>query len=202
MEGEQRRFMNLNALLSKKKAAILQRWFDLIVNTYPADASQFLKIKKNPFTNPVGHAVLQGIEGILNGLLKETASEKVSIFLDNIIRIRAVQDFTASEAVIFIFYLKKAIREELEAEIREKRLYEELLALESRIDALSLQSFDIFMKCREKIYDLKATELRDRTIRALKRANLVSEVNAGESDTKDVNNVDNSNNIKQTKEVN
>jgi hypothetical protein len=90
----------------------------------------------------------------------------------------------------------------LEAEIREKRLYEELLALESRIDALSLQSFDIFMKCREKIYDLKATELRDRTIRALKRANLVSEVNAGESDTKDVNNVDNSNNIKQTKEVN
>jgi hypothetical protein len=194
--------MNLNALLSKKKAAILQRWFDLIVNTYPADASQFLKIKKNPFTNPVGHAVLQGIEGILNGLLKETASEKVSIFLDNIIRIRAVQDFTASEAVIFIFYLKKAIREELEAEIREKRLYEELLALESRIDALSLQSFDIFMKCREKIYDLKATELRDRTIRALKRANLVSEVNAGESDTKDVNNVDNSNNIKQTKEVN
>lgn len=194
--------MNLNALLSKKKAAILQGWFNLIVNTYPADASQFLKVPKNPFTNPVGHTILQGIEDILNGLLQETASEKLSLFLDNIIRIRAVQDFTASQAVIFIFFLKKAIREELETEIRENHLYEELLALESRIDALSLQSFDIFMKCREKIYDLKATELRDRTIRALKRANLISEVNGEESDTKDVNKVDNSNNIKQTKEVN
>ncbi|MBA4348835.1 MAG: hypothetical protein C0415_02460 [Thermodesulfovibrio sp.] len=194
--------MNLNALLSKKKAAILKRWFDFIVNTYPADASQFLKIRKNQFTNPVGHTVSQGIEDILNGLLQETASEKLSLFLDNIIRIRAVQDFTASQAVIFIFYLKKAIREELETEIRENHLYEELLALESRIDVLSLQSFDIFMKCREKIYDLKATELRDRTIKALKRANLISEVNGEESDTKDVNKVDNSNNIKQTKEVN
>ncbi len=95
--------------------------------------------------------------------------------LDNIIRIRAVQDISASQAVTFMFLLKEVIREELAQEIEENRIGQELLALESGIDELTLLSFDIFMLCREKIYDLKANEINNRTIRLLKRAKLVVE---------------------------
>jgi hypothetical protein len=36
--------------------------------------------------------------------------DTVSTFLDGIVRIRAVQNFAPSEAVAFIFHLKKVIR--------------------------------------------------------------------------------------------
>jgi len=36
-----------------------------------------------------------------------------------------------------------------------------LLELEQKIDDMSLLAFDIYMKCREKLYELKATELQD-----------------------------------------
>jgi len=168
--------MNLKNLLSKKKKSILKRWFDLILETYPPETSLFLKGQKDRFTNPVGATIYQGIEDIFDELLQEMDSEKISAFLDNIIRIRAVQDFTASQAVVFIFQLKKVIRDELKNEITEKGISEELLQFESGIDDLALLSFDIFMKCREQIYDLKANEVRNWTFNLLKRAKVIYEI--------------------------
>jgi hypothetical protein len=39
---------------------------------------------------------------------------------------------------------------------------EELSALETRIDRLALLAFDCYMKCREKIYEIRLGELRRR----------------------------------------
>ncbi|MFZ6016906.1 MAG: RsbRD N-terminal domain-containing protein [Nitrospirota bacterium] len=177
--------MELKNLLSEKKSVILKRWFDVITETYSADTSNFLKNQKNQFTNPVGYTVSQGIEGLFDELLNGMDSEKVSPLLDNIIRIRAVQDFSPSQAIGFVFLLKKVIRKELAKEVREDGLSEELLTLESRIDDLALLSFDIYMKCREKIYELKANEVRNRTFGLLKRANLLYELKEQEMDLED-----------------
>lgn len=168
--------MNLTDLLSAKKVAIVQRWFRLVVETYPPDTSRFLKREKDPFANPVGRAISEGIDALYEGLLAGTSSEKISPFLDRIVRIRAIQDFSPSAAVGFVFSLKRAIREELKHEIRDNRLSHELLAFESRIDRLILLSFDIYMECREKMYDIKATEIKNRTFRLLERANLISPI--------------------------
>jgi RsbT co-antagonist protein rsbRD N-terminal domain len=167
--------MNLEKLLKDKKSAVLKRWLELISETYPEEASRFLKSKKNQFANPVGYTLSQEIEHIFDALIQGQDPGIFRPFLDNIIRIRAVQDFTASQAVVFIFLLKMTIRESLEKEIREKTIGEELLAFESQIDHLALLSFDIFMKCREKIYELKSSEVSRRTYRLLQRANLVVE---------------------------
>jgi len=173
--------MNLKNLLSKKKKSILKRWFDLILETYPPETALFLKGQKDRFTNPVGATIYQGIEDIFDELLQEMDSEKISTFLDNIIRIRAVQDFTASQAIAFIFLLKNVIREKLGKEIKEKGISEELLRFESGIDDLALLSFDIYMKCREQIYELKANEVRTWTYNLLKRANVIYEIEDLES---------------------
>lgn len=178
----QRLDMNLNNLLLERKSAILKRWFDLILESYPADATSFLKGQKNRFANPVGYAISQGIDGLFGEILFELDSERVSPFLDNIMRIKAVQDFSPSQAISFIFLLKKVIRKELGSEIRGDRISEELLALESRIDDLALLSFDIYMKCRERIYELKSNEVRNMTFRLLQKANLVYEIQEQESD--------------------
>lgn len=166
--------MNLKSLLLEKKSVILAKWFDRIVETYPTDTSNFLKRQKNTFANPVGAAITQGIEGIFDELLEQRQNDdRIAQFLDDIIRIRAVQNFTPSEALSFIFSLKKAIRKELKQEIRENDCSDELDALEVSIDNLALSSFDIYVKCREKIYEIKAEEVKRMTFRLLQRANLV-----------------------------
>ncbi|UCD82010.1 MAG: hypothetical protein JSW26_11455, partial [Desulfobacterales bacterium] len=75
----------------------------------------------------------------------------------------------------FVYSLKKVVRELLDQELSERRSVNELLAFESKIDQLGLMAFDIYMACREKIYQIKATEARNRTFRAFERAGLVSE---------------------------
>ena len=89
--------------------------------------------------------------------------------MDKILRIRAVQDITAAEAVGFVFFLKKAVRETLAKEIRQQQLAEELAEFETRVDSMALVAFDVFMRCREQLYEMKANEIRNRTGRMLER---------------------------------
>jgi hypothetical protein len=165
--------MKLKELLYKKRDDILKQWFDLIIETYPQETALFLRNKKDRFSNPVGSIIFDGAKNLLDEILQGVNPENVPIFLDNIIRVRAVQDFLPSEAISFVFTLKKVIRKELSNEIRHNGLAEELLEFESQIDNLAKLSFDIFMKCREKIYEIKAMELNRQTYTLLKRAKLI-----------------------------
>jgi len=170
--------MVLEHLLPQKRAAILERWFQLILETYPADTSRFLKQEKDRFINPVGYTISQEIEALYDELLQEMNSDKLAACLDNIIRIRAVQDFPPSQTIAFIFLLKKAIREELASEIAENRVLEELLKFESKIDKLVLFALDIYMKCREKVFEIRVNEAkaeRERVLKLLDRTNLTME---------------------------
>ena len=99
----------------------------------------------------------------------------ITSFLDPIIRIRAVQNFTPSQATSFILSLKKVLRENLTKELRDNGATAELIAFESKIDQLCLMAFDIYMQCREKIYQISANETRNRTFKAFQRAGLISE---------------------------
>lgn len=172
--------MKINHLLLEKKAVIIKKWFDLILKTYPSDTANFLRSHTNRFSNPVGHTISRAIEGLFEELLQGTDSNRIASCLDNIIRIRALQELTPSRALAFIFILKKVIREELAKEIREHNLFKELLILESKVDDIANTSFDIFMKCREKLYELKAREARNLTIRILKRMNMSEESRTAE----------------------
>lgn len=149
----------------------------MILETYPSVTSDFLKKQKNCFANPVGYNVSQGINGIFDELLNGVdSSEKFFPFLNDIIRIKAVQDFSPSQAISFIFLLKQAIREELKSKTEKKQLSEELSSFESQIDSIALLSFDIYMKCRERIYEIKVDEVRRMTFGLLQRANIVYEI--------------------------
>lgn len=178
---------NLKKILSEKRSVILDRWVDQILDTYPPDTANFMRDKKSRFANPVGHSISAGVEGIFEDLLQGIDRDKVSVFLDNIIRIRAVQDFTPSQAISFVFFLKKIIRDVLAGETRENSLADELILLEDRIDSLGLLAFDIFMRCREKLYDIKANEMRNMTFRLLQKANLICEKPGEEPDVPDSN---------------
>ena len=168
--------MQLEKLLSQNKASVLERWFNLIAETHSAEFSAFLK-GKDRFTNPVGYTISQEINALYEELLQgRVDSEEVYASLDNIIKIRAVQDFTPPQAIAFVFLLKKAIREELASEITERQAFEELLKFESRIDRIVLLTLDIYMKCREKVYQVRVNEAKNEKERALKLLERISPI--------------------------
>jgi hypothetical protein len=168
--------MNFKDLLLERKASILKRWFDAIIDSYPSDSSNFLKKNKDQFTNPVGYTFSEVIHGLFEELLNGGDSEKYFPYLNDIIKIKAVQEFSPSQAVSFLFLLKNVIRGELKDHLKTNQFQNELYSLESEIDSLALLAFDIFMKCREQIYELKTNETKNRMFRLLQRANLMCEI--------------------------
>ena len=168
--------MKLADFLTQKRSPVVKKWCDLILQTYPEQGQGFLRKQKNRFANPVGRTIFEGIESIYDELVGDADSDKLSLFLDNIVRVRAVQEFMPSKAVGFIFGLKTIIREELETEILQSGISEEWAAFERRIDGLALLCFDVYSECRQKISDIRVKELRNQSHRLLKMAGLAYEL--------------------------
>lgn len=178
--------MALVDMLNERRSQIVQKWIDAILATYPVDKSGFLKNKKDQFENPVGYTIRTNIEKVFMELLQDSEAADLHSSLTDIIKVRAVQEFTPSQSVSFIFLLKKIIREELGKAIQDRQVSEELTAFDDRIDKLALSSFDIYSECREKINDIKIMELRNMTYRLLKSANLVYDLPDEKNDGQDL----------------
>jgi hypothetical protein len=167
-----------------RKKEVLSKWRDAVFASYPPERTQFLKTKNDPFGNPVGHQINEGLAGILDYLLGEAGEEDcagdvkagVSRFLDAILRIRAVQDFTASQAVEFLFALKDALRDVADAELEKGHDVPDTRVLDRKVDALALEGFDIYCACREHLYEIRVREVKNLSYLAMKRANLVREI--------------------------
>jgi len=80
-------------------------------------------------------------------------------FLDDLVRLRAVQDFTPAQALAFLFSLKKIIRDELR-EANHDAPHEELFEFEARIDRLALSAFEIYARCREQLFEIRMNQMR------------------------------------------
>ena len=170
--------MVLENLLLRNKTTILKRWFDLILETYPADAVTLMRKEQNQFKNPVGVTFSREIETLFKKLCEGAQNGECQASLDAILKIRSVQNFSPSKAVGFIFQLKKAIEETLKSEIYREQNIEAWRAFQSRIDALALQAFDIYMDCREKICEIRVNQAkaeREMALRMMERMNLSKE---------------------------
>lgn len=169
--------MNFEELLAKNKTAVIDKWFGVVIDSYPSDTARFIKSQKDPFSNPVGGTTLKGLTGLMDELLGEMNPDTINSFLDPIIRIRAVQSFTPSQATSFVFSLKKIIRDSfINKKSGDYQISTELSQFEQKIDSIALMAFDIYMKCREKIFQLKANEEKNRTYKAFERAGLIKEL--------------------------
>ena len=170
--------MKLYKILAQKRSDILKGWLDSILETYPADTRRFLKKRGDRFENPVGHTLKKGTEDLFAELIREGDMEHdaVNRLLDGIIRVLAVQDFSPSRAVFFIFNLKKVIRRALGEEAGDVDLLEDLLKFEHKIDDAALMAFDIYMKCREKIYEISANHAKNQVSSLLRKSGLICEI--------------------------
>lgn len=168
--------MNFNNILKKRRKAILDLWQDRALAVYPSDGSKFFKQKKDPFANPVGHTLKQGLNGLLDIIFEDNGISGAAPFLDQIIRVRAVQDITPSGAVGFLFELKGVIREMVKKDLANIDEKADWQALDAKIDAMAMAGFDVYMDCREKISQIRVNEVRNLSYKAMKKANLVCDI--------------------------
>ena len=167
--------MKFGTLLQEKKDAIVRRWFDEALASYSGDSAAAFKRQKDPFANPIGHGLRVATQTIFDELLDgpETKAgpdvEKIGDHLREVIQARAVQQFSASEAVGFVFRLKDAVREELGPAATDGRYLSELAEFDARVDRVALAAFDVFVECRERLSELRINEVKRRVPWAAQR---------------------------------
>lgn len=154
--------MQLIQLLSREKKVIVGEWIKRVINTYPADATVFLDKQKNQFSNPVGYTLRQETVTLFDELLGEMNIDVVTSSLDNIMKIRSLQNFSPVKAVEIFFFLKSIICDKLSGNLDDKDAWEQLLEFETRIDNLALIAFDVYTRCREKLFEIRFKEMKRR----------------------------------------
>jgi len=164
--------MALNKALKEKEEKIIKRWEDKVIEVYPEDTRRFLKKESDQFANPVGYTIKSEIRNLYDGFIKQD-KDKINSSLTQIIKIRAIQDFSPSSAIYFILELKDIIKEETEWDSYNNEEKEEL---DKRISSLLLEAFDIYEQCRYKLYELRVNEVKKHVSGLLKMANLVYEI--------------------------
>ena len=160
----------IREILNNKKSLIVRSWTELIFNSYPAEAANFLVTKKNQFSNPIGYTVTTNAEKIFDELITDCDFEKIKLLLDDIIKMRAVQSFSPSQAVNFLLDLKKAIRDECQNELLNKNVSDELSNFELLIDKMLIIGFELYMEAREKVFEIRVNEIKSRSYKALENA--------------------------------
>lgn len=135
------------------RRAMIEAWLEGAARTYPERTARLLLGSADQFRNPVGHAFREGLPVLLDAVLGYAELDAVLPVLDGLIGIRAVQDFSADEAVSFIPLLKAVVRERSRLDER----------IEARIDRLALLSRDVLASRRNRLLAVQANEVRRRT---------------------------------------
>ena len=126
-----------------------------------------MRSKTDPFANPVGASLREGLAELLDGIFRGVEPEELGPALDRVIRVRAVQEFAPSAALSFVFDLKGLVREAVGATNAEGE--ESIVTINNRIERLGLIAFDVYMGCREQMWAIRAQEIRHQSVGIMER---------------------------------
>jgi hypothetical protein len=150
--------MDFNTFLQENNVVILDRWIDRVLATYAPESKRIFKRFDDQFANPVGYHVAQRLKDFYRAFCEEEDPAAGAAALEQLIRIRAVQDFTPAQAVSFIFELKPIVAEEYcKAGSFEPEIW---LGFAQRVDTVALMVFDMYLANRERLYQVRIAELK------------------------------------------
>ncbi|MCW5201087.1 RsbRD N-terminal domain-containing protein [Desulfobulbus sp. F4] len=149
---------SLSEALKRNEEKILALWTERTLDTY--ESSSFFKKSQDIFANPVGMNIREGLTTLFRLLVEGASAEQFAGPLDQIIRIRAVQNFTPSQAVAPLLDVKSVVRQIFSADNECRALLPELIPFDAEVDRAVLQAFDLYMECRERLHKARIRELK------------------------------------------
>ncbi|MGI6656387.1 MAG: RsbRD N-terminal domain-containing protein [Desulfobulbus sp.] len=150
--------MDLNAALTQKQEEIVALWIERTLDSYAAPG--FFKQSKDPFANPVGSTISSGLRQLFELVRTGAENDMFVRPLDQVIRIRAVQEFTAAQAVAPFLELKWIVRQVFSGDKATLPLASAMDELDLVIERMALLAFDIYSQCREQLYRNRIRELK------------------------------------------
>lgn len=152
--------LTLNNSIQAKKKQILSKWQSLAMSSYKNRGLVNGMNKAGRFTDPVAYVTADNTDKIFNWLINTENSEKLRAPLEDICRLRAVQDIDPTSALDFIPALKQLIREELADEIKHGEYADELADLDQRIDNITVLADDAYANCKASINAIRINEMK------------------------------------------
>jgi hypothetical protein len=137
---------------------IVNRWVEYTLSTY-SSSSFFIK-EGDRFANPVGGNFREGLKKLFLLLVRDGDVKEFTPPLEQIISIRAVQEFTPAQAVAPLNAVKHIVREVFEGDRERCHFVNELYDFEFRVDLAVLAAFDIYMRYRERLYQVRIDEIK------------------------------------------
>ena len=150
--------MTLSEALANRKKEILSLWIERTLDSYAAPG--FFKTATDPFANPVGVNIANGLTSLFELLLRNADQQEFAKPLDQVVRIRAVQEFSPSQAMAPILELKWVVKQVFSGDPKTRSLLAELDVWDCDIDRMALAAFDIYMECREQLFRNRIQELK------------------------------------------
>jgi hypothetical protein len=150
--------------LQRHREEILGAWRSLVLARLSAAPAAPSPSPPDPFGNPVGSRVHATTAAVLDALAGRLPPEALAAAMEPLMRVQAIQGRPASEAVALVPLLRRASRE-----VPEGIGPAEAATLEERLDALLLIAFDLYMRCREDIFEIRVRETRRRVSALLDR---------------------------------
>jgi hypothetical protein len=152
--------MNLIDFLKENNIKILDRWIDQVLKSYAPESRRIFKKQQDQFANPVGYNVAQRLREFFIAFCDEEDPAKSAAALEPLVRIRAVQDFSPAQAVSFIFEFKQIVADEYNKAKGIPFDPGQWLAFAGRIDLVTLMVFDMYLACRERLYQARINEIQ------------------------------------------
>lgn len=150
--------MELAEAFRNYRSKIVGQWVEYTLSTYKS--SNFFHKEGNKFANPVGGVIKEALDALFLLLAKNADPDEFVVPIQEIMRIRAIQDFAPSQAVSPIHAVKHITREVLSADKELSHLVNELYDFEFAVDLAVLAAFDLYMEDRERLYNVRLQEIR------------------------------------------
>lgn len=170
--------MTVREVLGEGRDAVLERWRDLIRAADGRAGTALPTRGSDPFHDPMGAALDKGTAAILEALLGDGEPEAARPGVDEIVRVRSVQELTPSQALGFVFLLRRALQD-VAGETGDAADWR---PLDARLDTISLQAFEAYVAFREKVFDIRVREAARANSVLLRRARLAAD-SAGPADS-------------------
>lgn len=160
--------MLFNERVKRDKAVLLQKWVDKYYAAYPLGSTGFVRTSTDRFKNPIGIITQTSLNTLYDAVIGEDIElADVHNALNELIKLRAIQEMPASRAVGPMAQLKSLFKEEVFDElVKENKdlkvlqeIFEEFFMVAARIDGLLLVSLDLYAEDREKVYNLRVEEI-------------------------------------------
>ena len=160
---------SLRILIEKNKKWILEKWLNQRLSLFSNQKQSLIKTQMDPFQNPIRHEILGGLKMILENF--EGESKKFNEAVEQICRVMAIQEFPPSKAIALFYELKEIVSHRAE-KTKHNLTSIEFLEFNSNIEKMTLKAFDCYCSHREKIYQLKVDESKNKAYMLIKKAGL------------------------------